>query len=54
VNHDVTHILGPMRQGDPKAAKELLPLRYQELRQLAAHGVTRPAYVTTAACGKRP
>jgi RNA polymerase sigma factor (TIGR02999 family) len=34
--NDVTQILGAMQQGDPKAADELLPLVYQELRRLAA------------------
>jgi RNA polymerase sigma factor (TIGR02999 family) len=33
---DVTHILAAARTGDPKAASELLPLVYDELRQLAA------------------
>ena len=33
---DVTQILGAIQQGDPKAAGELLPLVYQELRRLAA------------------
>src|SRR5512134_2813155 len=33
---DVTHILGRVQQGDPKAAEELLPLVYEELRKLAA------------------
>src|ERR1700736_883922 len=33
---DVTHILSAIEQGDPHAAGELLPLVYQELRQLAA------------------
>ena len=33
---DVTQILGAMQQGDAKAADELLPLVYQELRRLAA------------------
>jgi RNA polymerase sigma factor (TIGR02999 family) len=33
---DVTQILGAIQQGDPKAADELLPLVYQELRRLAA------------------
>lgn len=32
----VTQILGAMQQGDAKAADELLPLVYQELRRLAA------------------
>ena len=34
---DVTRILNAIEQGDPKAADELLPLVYQELRRLAAH-----------------
>ena len=34
---DVTRILEAARQGDPKAADELLPLVYEELRRLAAH-----------------
>jgi hypothetical protein len=34
---DVTQILGAMQQGDPKAAGELLPLVYQELRHQAAY-----------------
>jgi RNA polymerase sigma factor (TIGR02999 family) len=34
---DVTRILDRVQQGDPKAAGELLPLVYAELRQLAAH-----------------
>ena len=34
---DVTHILNLVQQGDPKAAEELLPLVYDELRRLAAH-----------------
>jgi RNA polymerase sigma factor (TIGR02999 family) len=33
----VTHILERAQRGDPKAAEELLPLVYDELRQLAAH-----------------
>ena len=33
---DVTHILESIEQGDPKAAAELLPLVYGELRKLAA------------------
>jgi RNA polymerase sigma factor (TIGR02999 family) len=33
---DVTQILGAMQQGDPKAAGDLLPLVYSELRRLAA------------------
>ena len=34
---EVTHILDRVQQGDPKAAEELLPLVYEELRRLAAH-----------------
>ena len=34
---DVTRILDAIGQGDPKAADQLLPLVYQELRKLAAH-----------------
>jgi RNA polymerase sigma factor (TIGR02999 family) len=33
---DVTHILNAIKQGDAKAADELLPLVYEELRCLAA------------------
>jgi RNA polymerase sigma factor (TIGR02999 family) len=33
---DVTRILGSIERGDPKAAEELLPLVYEELRKLAA------------------
>jgi hypothetical protein len=34
--HDVTRILSAIEQGDPSAARELLPLVYEELRKLAA------------------
>ena len=34
--NDVTHILDRLRQGEPQAAEELLPLVYDELRKLAA------------------
>lgn len=34
---EVTRILDRAQQGDPKAAEELLPLVYDELRRLAAH-----------------
>ena len=37
VVNDVTRILDRVHQGDPKAAAELLPLVYDELRRLAAH-----------------
>src|SRR5215469_7009772 len=34
---EATRILEALGRGDPRAADELLPLVYQELRQLAAH-----------------
>jgi RNA polymerase sigma factor (TIGR02999 family) len=34
---EVTRILSAIAQGDPQAASQLLPLVYDELRQLAAH-----------------
>jgi RNA polymerase sigma factor (TIGR02999 family) len=34
--NEVTHILSAVEQGDPQAAEQLLPLVYQELRQMAA------------------
>src|SRR4051794_40338033 len=34
--NDVTRILSAIEQGDPKAANQLLPLVYEELRKLAA------------------
>src|SRR5262249_11263514 len=34
--NDVTHILSAIESGDPKAADQLLPLVYAELRKLAA------------------
>jgi RNA polymerase sigma factor (TIGR02999 family) len=33
---DVTHLLNAIENGDPRAAEQLLPLVYEELRQLAA------------------
>src|SRR4051812_16973706 len=38
---DVTRILDAIQQGDPKAANELLPLIYAELRRLAASKMAR-------------
>jgi RNA polymerase sigma factor (TIGR02999 family) len=35
--NEVTQILDRVHQGDPKAAEELLPLVYEELRKLGAH-----------------
>ena len=37
---DVTRILDRVQLGDPKAAEELLPLVYEELRKLAAVRMT--------------
>jgi RNA polymerase sigma factor (TIGR02999 family) len=39
----VTRILNRVEQGDPKAAEELLPLVYEELRKLAAHRMAKEA-----------
>jgi RNA polymerase sigma factor (TIGR02999 family) len=38
---DVTHLLAAIDQGDPHAAAQLLPLVYDELRQLAAAQMAR-------------
>src|SRR5215469_11226629 len=38
---DVTRILSAIDQGDPHAAAQLLPLVYEELRQLAAVQMAR-------------
>ena len=40
---DVTSILARVQKGDPKAANELLPLVYEELRKLAAAKMAREA-----------
>ena len=40
---DVTRILDRVQQGDPKAAEELLPLVYEELRRLAAARMAQEA-----------
>jgi RNA polymerase sigma factor (TIGR02999 family) len=40
---DVTRILESIEQGDPKAADELLPLVYGELRKLAASKMAKEA-----------
>src|SRR6266481_2977841 len=40
---DVTRVLNCFQQGDPKAAEELLPLVYEELRKLAAHKMAHEA-----------
>jgi len=47
---DVTRLLNSIEQGDPKAAEELLPLVYEELRKLAAvRMATEPAGQTLQA-----
>jgi RNA polymerase sigma factor (TIGR02999 family) len=38
---DVTRILSAVEQGDPRAAEQLLPLVYDELRRLAAQKLAR-------------
>jgi RNA polymerase sigma factor (TIGR02999 family) len=38
---DVTRILSVIEQGDPRAAEQLLPLVYDELRKLAAQRLAR-------------
>ena len=40
---DVTRLLEAIHHGDPKAAEELLPLVYEELRKLAAHKMSHEA-----------
>lgn len=44
---DVTRILDRVDQGDPRAAAELLPLVYDELRRLAAHRLAGEAHQHT-------
>jgi RNA polymerase sigma factor (TIGR02999 family) len=39
--NEVTRILSAVEQGDPHAAEQLLPLVYDELRQLAAQRLTQ-------------
>jgi RNA polymerase sigma factor (TIGR02999 family) len=39
--NDVTRILSAIEQGDAKAADELLPLVYEELRHLATHKMSK-------------
>jgi RNA polymerase sigma factor (TIGR02999 family) len=38
---EVTRILASIQEGDPRAAEQLLPLVYEELRRLAAQRVAR-------------
>ncbi len=42
-NNDLTRILDRVQQGEAKAAEELLPLVYEELRKLAAARMAREA-----------
>jgi RNA polymerase sigma factor (TIGR02999 family) len=39
--NDVTRILSALEEGDPRAAEQLLPLVYDELRKLAARRLAR-------------
>ena len=41
--NDVTHLLHGIEYGDPRAADELLPLVYEQLRHLAAHKLAQEA-----------
>jgi RNA polymerase sigma factor (TIGR02999 family) len=41
--NDLTQVLKAVEQGDPKAAGELLPLVYEELRRLATHRMGKEA-----------
>ena len=41
--NEVTHILNVMQQGDAHAAEQLLPLVYEELRQLASRKLAHEA-----------
>ena len=43
----VTHILERVQRGDAKAAEELLPLVYDELRRLAAHRLAGERHLQT-------
>ena len=54
---DVTEILSQIQSGDPRAAEQLLPLVYDELRKLAAARLAqeKPGQTlqATASCTKR-
>ena len=41
MSDEVTQVLHAIAEGDPRAASQLLPLVYAELRQLAAHKLAR-------------
>jgi hypothetical protein len=51
---DVTRILSAIEHGDPRAAEQLLPLVYDELRQLAAQKPARDAPGQTLGVGMAP
>ena len=51
---DVTHILSAIEQGDPRAAEQLLPLVYDELRRPAAQQLGREAPGQTLGVGRSP
>ena len=40
---EVTRILNAIERGEPQAASKLLPLVYEELRELASHKMAREA-----------
>src|SRR5215218_3277774 len=40
---DITQVLSALERGDPRAAEQLLPLVYDELRRLAAQKLAREA-----------
>jgi RNA polymerase sigma factor (TIGR02999 family) len=41
--NEITRLLSDLARGDPRAAEQLLPLVYDELRQLAAHRMAQEA-----------
>ena len=51
--NDVTRILESIKHGDPKAADELLPLVYEELRKLAAVRMASPVERNTSSAASR-
>jgi hypothetical protein len=51
---DVTRLLEDVSQGDPVAAAQLLPLVYQELRQLAARMAWGQAGAGAGSYGSSP
>jgi hypothetical protein len=51
---EVTRILSAIEQGDPHAAEQLLPLVYDELRQLAVHKLAQEKPGQTSTIGDHP